>query len=250
LRLGQAFADAAVAALYRYRAPYPLRVLEILNGLIVEPRVVLDAGAGTGAIARALAPTVNRVDALDPSAAMIAEGRRLSGGDDARIRWILGHAEDTALALPYGLIVTGASLHWMREDIVLPRFRDALAPGARLAIVDTESAHSGEWRSEFLEVIRRYSPVEHHVETDEMVAVLAQSGRLVLEGEERTAPMPFDQSVDDYLRLLSSTSTLSRATLGARADSFEAECRAVFNRYAMRQIRSHVVGYVAWGRPA
>ena len=53
-----------------------------------------------------------------------------------------------------------------------------------------------------------------------MVLQAVQQGLLVLEGEERTAPEPFDQSVDDYVRLLGSTSTLSRVTLGSRAAEF------------------------------
>ncbi len=246
IELGRVWADDEAAALYAYRAPYPRGVFDILERLIVEPRVVLDAGAGTGALARNFPPSFARIDAVDPSGAMIARGRTLPGGDDPRIRWILGRAEDAALSPPYGLVTVGASLHWMQPEVVLPRFRDALAPSAYLAILDTETTHSGEWRPEFLDIIRRYEPPQHHFETQEMVAQLAAQGLIGVVGEERTAPVPFDQSVDDYLRLLGSTSTLSRVSLGSRADAFEAECREVFARHDMTRIRSEVVGYVAW----
>jgi SAM-dependent methyltransferase len=248
--LGRVFADDEVAALYQYRAPYPRGVFTLLERLIVGPRVILDAGTGTGALARYFPPSIVRVDAIDPSLAMIARGRALPGGDDPRIRWILGRAEDAPLSGPYGLITLGASFHWMQSETVMPRFRDALAPGARLAIVDTETTHTGEWRPEFLEIIRTYSPLEHHLETHEMVSRSAEQGLFALEGEARTAPEPFDQSVDDYLRLLGSTSTLSRVTLGSRADAFEDECRNVFARHNLERIRSEVVGYVAWVTPA
>jgi SAM-dependent methyltransferase len=246
IELGGVFADDDVAALYQYRAPYPQGVFAILERLVVAPRVVLDAGTGTGALARRFPPTIERIDAVDPSAAMIARGRSLPGGDETRIRWIVGRAENAPLSPPYGLITVGASLHWMQVDVVLPRFRDALAPGARLAIVDTETTHSGAWRTEMLDIIRRYSPLEHHIETHEMVSQAVKQGVLSLEGEERTAPEPFDQSVDDYLRLLGSTSTLSHVTLGPRATAFDAECREMFARHRMSRIRSTVVGYVAW----
>lgn len=124
--LGSVFADQEVVQLYRYRPPYPDAVFETLRKLIVEPRTLLDAGAGTGAISRALAPFAERVDALDPSVAMLEAGRELPGGDDPRIRWIHGRAEDAALDGPYGLITCGASLHWMDLDAVLSRFRDWL----------------------------------------------------------------------------------------------------------------------------
>ena len=246
IELGRVWADDEAAALYAYRAPYPRGVFDILERLAVEPRVVLDAGAGTGALARNFPPAFTRIDAVDPSAAMIARGRALPGGDEPRIRWILGRAEDAPLSPPYGLITVGASLHWMQPDVVLPRFRDALAPGAHLAILNTETTHSGEWHPQIVDVIQRYSPLEHHLETHEMVARDAAQGLVRLVGEERTAPVPFGRSVDDYLRLLGSTSTFSRVSLGSRADAFESECREVFARYELRQIRSSVVGYVAW----
>ena len=250
IELGGVFADAEVASLYEYRAPYPREVFAILERLVVEPHVVLDAGAGTGALARRFSRSIARIDAVDPSATMIARGCTLPGGEDPRIRWILGSAEDAPLSPPYGLITCGASLHWMRPEIVMPRFRAALAPGARLAVVDTETTHSGDWRPGMLEVIRRYSPLEHHLDTHEVVSGLVKQGLFVVEGEERTAPELSDQSIDEYLGLLGSTSTLSRFTLGSRADAFDAECRELFARHAMERVRSHVVGYVAWGRPA
>src|SRR5258705_557663 len=123
IELGRVFADDEVAALYQYRAPYPGGIFAILEGLVVEPRSVVDAGAGTGALARRFPPSIERIDAVDPSAAMIARGRTLPGGDDPRIRWILGRAEDVMLSPPYGLITSGASLHWMEPEIVMPRFR-------------------------------------------------------------------------------------------------------------------------------
>ena len=97
IELGRVFADDEVAALYEYRAPYPPETFIILERLVVGPRVVLDAGAGTGAIARHFPPSITRIDAVDPSAAMIARGRALPGGDDPRINWILGRADQTIL---------------------------------------------------------------------------------------------------------------------------------------------------------
>lgn len=251
LRLGEAFADHEVAALYRHRPPYPAGIFAILARLLVEPRTILDAGAGTGALARGLVGVAARVDALDPSAAMIAEGRRLPHGDDPRLRWVLGRAEDGPVDPPYGLIACGASLHWMDHDVVLPRFRDMLAPTARVAIADMENVHeSSPVREEALAVIIRYSPVKDHVSTREMLDGLVAQGRLVLEGREGVPAMRFEQSVDEYLGQLGSTSTLNRAGLGDRAAAFERDMRAVFARHGLDRVRYDVGGGVAWGRPA
>jgi SAM-dependent methyltransferase len=251
VKLGEAFADREVASLYRHRPPYPKGIFDILARLLVGPRTVLDAGAGTGALARELVGIAAVVDALDPSEAMIAEGRRLPNGEDPRLRWRLGRAEDGPVDPPYGLITCGASLHWMDHAIVLPRFRALLAPHARVAIADTENVYpSAAVREESLEVIVRYSPIKDHVSTREMLDGLVAGGLFVIEGREAAAPMPFEQSVDEYLGFLGSTSTFNRAILGGRAADFERDMRAVFARHAMTRVKYDVVGGVAWGRPA
>ncbi len=250
LGLGENFADREVAALYRHRAPYPKRIFDILGRLLVEPRTILDAGAGSGALARGLVGVAARVDALDPSAAMIDEGRRLSSGDDPRLRWMLGRAEDGPVDPPYGLITCGASLHWMRHEVVLPRFRDMLAPDARLAIADTENVYqSAAVRDESLDIIIRYSPVKDHASTREMLDDLVAGGLFTLEGRETTPPMPVEHSVDEYLGMLHSTSTLNALELGVRSADFDRDMRAVFARHGVDRIRYGVVGLVAWGRP-
>lgn len=111
---GAPFADAQVVTTYRHRPPYPDGVFAILTSLIVdEPRAVLDAGAGRGEIARALARRVARVDAVEPAAGMIAQGRLSPGGDQPNLTWVEGFAEDAPLHPPYALIVAAQSLHWM-----------------------------------------------------------------------------------------------------------------------------------------
>jgi len=248
--LGQAFQDDEVARNYRHRHPYPREIFEILEGLLVEPRTVLDAGSGTGALTIGLARFAERVDAVDPSAAMLREARRMPGADNDRIRWIQGTAESAPLDPPYGLVTTGASLHWMDREVVMPRFGEALAPGGRLAIVDTDSTYGGQaWRDEFLTLIRAFSPIAHHIGTPEFVKVLEASGRFALEGQRSTTPVVVEQSVDDYMAMLASTSSLSRTTLGPRADDFERQAREIFGRHHMTSVRADVVSGVTWGRP-
>jgi len=246
--LGDVFSEAEVARLYRHRAPYPDGVFAILRRLLVAPRRVLDVGAGTGALARPMLAFAERVDAVDPSGAMIDEGRRLPGGDDPRLHWVAARFEDAHLSSPYGLITAGASLHWLDLDAALPRLRDALAPGAVMAIADTENLH-GAYHPEVLAVIKEHSEVEHHVETTELMAGLRAADRFVIEGQERTAPAAFEQSVDDYLEMLHSTSTLARVRLRDRASRFDEQIRAVFARHRLGRIRFGVIGVVIWGHP-
>jgi trans-aconitate methyltransferase len=152
------------------------------------------------------------------------------------------------LSPPYGLITAGQSLHWLDVDVAFARLRDALAPGAVLAVADTEIVH-GPYRPELQAVIREHSELEHHTETPDLMEALSTSGQFAIQGRHRTEPVPFEQSVDDYIEMLHSTSTLARIRLGDRASRFDADIRAVFARHGLDPLRYGVVGVVVWGLP-
>ena len=124
------FQDESVVRAYQYRPQYPAATFELLAELLPAscmPRAVLDAGCGTGFVARPLAPLVDRVDAVDFSGAALREGRRLPGGDYPGLRWIEGSIESADVDPPYCLITAGASLHWFNWDVAFPRFARLLA---------------------------------------------------------------------------------------------------------------------------
>ncbi|MEA2660540.1 MAG: hypothetical protein QOH08_112 [Chloroflexota bacterium] len=247
--LAEVFRDRDVARAYRHRAPYPDETFAILAELLVEPHTLLDVGSGSGQLARPMLRFAARVDAVDPSDAMVEEGRRLPGGDDPRLRWIIGTAETAPLDPPYGLITAGTSIHWMAPDVVMPRFGSVLAPGGHLAIVEKDD---GDFPvAGLLDVVTRHSEL-HAAKIDgfpERVAALEATGRFVKEGERRTAPVHLRRSVDEYLEYLHSTSTLARTRLGERTATFDAEIREVFARRGITVVDQEVVGLVAWGRP-
>ncbi|HEV8468274.1 MAG TPA: class I SAM-dependent methyltransferase [Candidatus Limnocylindria bacterium] len=246
--LASVWIEPDVARLYRYRAPYPPVVFDLLRRLLAEPAVVLDAGCGTGALARYLTAFAARVDAIDPSMAMIAEGRGLDGGNDPRIRWIVGAAETAPLDAPYGLITCGKSIHWMDHDVVMPRFHDALAPGGALAAVDHEEDYPPLWRDRLIRIIERYSSNRPTAFAD-LFGELQRRGLFERHGSQRTSTFPFEQSVEDFVRALQSTSTLSRVTLGERTDAFAAEVRGLFATLGVDRVAFPVAGHVVWGRP-
>jgi SAM-dependent methyltransferase len=124
------FKDHSVVQAYRYRPPYPPETFEILCTLLTEePRVVLDIGCGTGAIARHLIAFVERIDAVDFSPEMIQRAKYLPYGDHPHLHWICGPVEDAPLSPPYTLITAGASLHWMEWKHRFPAF--SLTPHTR-----------------------------------------------------------------------------------------------------------------------
>ncbi|WP_369213842.1 class I SAM-dependent methyltransferase [Streptomyces flavofungini] len=106
----------------------------LLRKLPPHGRTALDVGCGTGRFARLLAARGYEVDALDPSAEVIAEARGYGGdGGNPRFR----RADVTREELPdggYDVITCLASLHHMPFATVT-RLRAALAPGGALLVL-------------------------------------------------------------------------------------------------------------------
>ncbi|WP_432179689.1 class I SAM-dependent methyltransferase [Streptomyces sp. NBC_00063] len=103
----------------------------LLRRLPKDGRTALDIGCGTGRFARRLAGRGYEVDALDPSAEVIAEAEAVGGGPRFR------QADVTATDLPeghYDVITCLASLHHMPFATVT-RLRAALAPGGALLVL-------------------------------------------------------------------------------------------------------------------
>ncbi|HEX6737753.1 MAG TPA: class I SAM-dependent methyltransferase [Vicinamibacteria bacterium] len=247
------YSDPGFAAAYPHRPPYPAEIFAILTGLITEaPRAVLDAGCGTGELARALAPLVDRVDAVDPAAGMLALGRTLPGGAAPSLHWVLGGMEDAPLRPPYALITAGDSLHWMEWSVVFPRFRAALSPAGYLALASREAPEL-PWDGELRPLLRRYSTNRAFRPSGySLLAELDARGLFRAEGERCTAPAPFQQPVDAYVESLHARNGFSRDRMTAvAADAFDAAVRALVAPFAQDDGLLHlqVVGRVVWGRP-
>ncbi len=250
MKLGEVFTDTDVARAYRYRPEYPAETFQILSDLIVGPRTVLDVGAGTGVIGRGMLPYVDRVDAIDISTAMMDEGRKLPLGDDPRLRWMVGTAEDATLDPPYGLITAGAAVHWFDESRAMPRFARALAPEARLAISEVEEEPlDPTWDADMTRVVKRYSEVRDYRDFTDVLGMLQDEGWFVREGETRTKPVRTRRTLPEYIEWQHSKATLSRLRLGDRTAAFDEDVAALFHRRGVSTMEFEVVGYVTWGRP-
>ena len=244
------FQNQNVVDRYHLRAKYPPETFRILANLITdEPRVLLDAGSGTGDVARHMLDYAERIDAVDISIPMMERGKALPGGDSPKIRWLHGAIEDISLSPPYALVTTGQSLHWMDWGIVLPRFARLLTPHGMLAVVDVEVVPT-TGSEDLLKIIRRFSTNPHYQPVD-IIEELEKRQLFQKEGESSTAPVPFEQSVEDQIEGFHSQSSLSRDHMTPEnAAAFDAEMRELLNLHAQDgKITIQVYSHIVWGKP-
>lgn len=253
LYYAEAFKDHQVVDAYRYRPPYPQEVFSILAGLIAdEPRTVLDVGAGPGDIGRPLVPLVERVDAVDFSQSMIEQGKRLPNGDDPRLRWIYGKIEEVPLSPPYALITAGSSIHWPDWSIAFPRFQAMLTVSGFLAVIDRRTLPM-PWDDQLGEIRKQFSLRQGHKGSSAFraLAELDKQGFFKRQGEQETHPIPFQQSIDDFIEGLHSRSGFSKERMGPQqVTDFDQQVRTLLLQFHPDgMLPLQVAGVVTWGKP-
>lgn len=249
-KYGAQFKDQSIVTAYRRRPPYPDETFDILTGLIEsELKRVLDVGCGTGYLARPLSQRVDTVDAVDISANMIAQGKRMPGGNAPNLRWIEGAVEDVVLSPPYGLVTAGESLHWFDWAVVLPRFRDLLVADGVLAIVYKRFS-AVPWGAELGELLGQYSTNQDY-EPYDLVEELTSRGLFSKHDEQETASVPFRQTVAAYVESFFSRNGFSRERMGEeKAQEFETAVTHLVQSYQSEEIvEIQVSGHVVWGKP-
>ena len=252
------FQDESVVRAYRYRPQYPAATFDLLADLLpanCTPRAVLDVGCGTGFVARPLAPLVERVDAVDFSAAAIREGKRLPSGVHPHLRWIEGPIESVAVDPPYCLITAGASMHWFDWDLVFPRFARLLAAnGLFVAVGMTEDKPN--WMSEELgPVLARYSMNKDFApySAAKILAQLEDRGLFRQMGSAQTHAIEWQQPISEWVESIHARNGFPRDRMDPQ---LAAEADALFTEIATRHadnadglITHCYAGRLLWGRP-
>jgi SAM-dependent methyltransferase len=244
----------SVARTYHHRPPYPAGVVDALQSLLSnDGGAVLDAGCGTGELARALVDGVERVDAVDVSQAMIDEGRRQERGDHPHLRWVCARLEDADLRPPYALAVAADSLHWMDWEVALPRLHEALRPGAWLAIVQRSWSTGAP---EETDLLRRYSVIQDYQPYD-LGRELVTRGLFRVQDHLRFAGT-WRPTIEEYVESRHAQAGCAREPMGAdRAAEFDRELTALLDTLVTNghlrtrdgRLELRFTAEVGWGRP-
>jgi SAM-dependent methyltransferase len=129
----RAMSFGSIAADYDRLRPAP--PAEAVDWLLPYPReVVIDLGAGTGLLSRAIAATAGRVIAVEPDDRMRAVLARRSAG----VEVLPGRGE--AIPLSAGsadAVLVASAWHWLDPDLAVPEIGRVLRDRGRLGVIWT-----------------------------------------------------------------------------------------------------------------
>jgi len=208
-----AFADVA-DAYERGRPGYPQEAVRWLAG--DEPRDVVDLGAGTGKLTRALVALGHRVTAVEPLDEMRTELVAVLPA----ARALVGAAEAIPLPNASADVVTCAqAFHWFDHAIALPEIARVLRPGGRLALVWNSRDDRDPWVARLSEIIGNET-----VGVDDVHPPIDESG---LFGPVETAEFSFEQRLgrEGLLDLVRSRSYCAKLPSAEREPILEAVAR-------------------------
>lgn len=120
-----------------FRPGYPDALLDVIASRLrlADDAAVLDVGAGTGKVARAMARRGWRVTALDPGERMLAVLRRRAAEEGLVIDAMRATAEDTGVPpASFDAAVAGEAYHWFDAPIALRELGRAVRPGGGIAL--------------------------------------------------------------------------------------------------------------------
>jgi ubiquinone/menaquinone biosynthesis C-methylase UbiE len=213
----------AVAELYEQARPsYPDEAVDWLTDrLRIGARsTVLDLGAGTGKLTRALMPRAGRVIAVEPGPEMLAQLRIAVPGAEA----MLGAAE--AIPLPDGsvdAVVCGQSFHWFRTEEALAEIRRVLRVDGGLGLIWNRRDPDDRVQRVITRLLEPFVPPGRPpVEASVAVFVERTFGELA----SHTVPFEQELGADGVVQRLASRSCVAAAPAAKRRD-LEQALRAV-----------------------
>ncbi len=183
----------AAEAYERGRPEYPGEAVDWLADRLglARGRVVVDVGAGTGKLTRALAPTGARLIAIEPVAAMRAVLERSL--PDVEV--LAGSAEEIPLAAGSAdAVVAGQAFHWFDGPRALVEFDRVLGPAGRLGLIWNRRDHRQELEQAIDTIITPYRGSTPAYHSTEWARAFQDSSPFTLVDQ---VEVPFSQTLDE-----------------------------------------------------
>jgi ubiquinone/menaquinone biosynthesis C-methylase UbiE len=241
-----------MASAYAARFAYGPDTFGILASLRRGSGPVCEIGAGNGRLTLGLAGRVGRVDAIEPSRAMVdAAGE----GANPDIHWIVARFEEAPLRGPYSLVVAAESIHWVDWKLAFPRIVSVLIPGAFLALVGVDEFEPGTDDpsrvrcAKLRQLINEFS-TNHEYERYDLIPSLSAAGVFELVGTARATRATVTESIERVISRLHSMNGLAPTALGHRLGAFDRRARDLLLRLAPTgTISTDIRPIIWWGYP-
>lgn len=183
----------AAEAYDRGRPEYPPEAVDWLTDRLglQSGRVVVDVGAGTGKLTRALVPTEARLIAVEPVENMRAVlGRRLP-----EVEVLAGSAEEIPLAAESAdAIVVGQAFHWFDGPKAMLEFDRVLRPAGRLGLIWNRRDHRQELEQAIDAIITPYRGSTPAYRSKEWQSAFGEGSSFTLTDQ---VEIPFVQTLDE-----------------------------------------------------
>lgn len=235
---------------YSFREPYSAEVFAVLKRLSNSPNPkILDLGCGCGDLTKGLADFAESVDAIDISAEMLAQARTQHRAQK-NIHWIESGVETVHLQGAYDLITSAQSFHWMDWQACARRIQTWLKTGAFFAVIERQYGDRPWWNGDFQALIDRYS-TNRDFQKYELIEEIRKSGLFSIQGDEWTAPVFFEQSVEDLVESFHSRNGFSRDRMTeSEAAAFDLAAARHLSNYAVDDVmKLSAVSRVTWMTP-
>lgn len=177
-----------------HRPRYPDQLVDDL--LAFGARRVLDVGAGTGIASMQLAERGADVLAVEPDTRMasIAQQKGIPTEIATFERW-------EAAGRRFDLVVFAASFHWVDPAVALPKVRDVLNGGGKLALIWNRLVPTRPTRAEFDSIYQGYLDAENRAvdgNPDDLAALLTAAGFTVT---QRSYPHSLRYSAQQWIEI-------------------------------------------------
>ncbi|HEY3926930.1 MAG TPA: class I SAM-dependent methyltransferase [Candidatus Koribacter sp.] len=228
----------------RYREPYTPEFFSTVARELQfgKSDKLLDVACGPGLLAIGFAPSVARVEGVDPEPNMLAAAREAAANAGTALSLHKSRLEDFVSSNAFDVITIGRALHWLDRDPAIAALDRLLAPAGRILVCGASTDRDlTPWAKLFIEVRERYAALDHsHYGLD---GTDFFAGSPLHKVTEIRVPHLQTTPLEDVIQRSHTMSNTSPEVIGDRRADLERELRALLTPYAHNgNLEEHITG--------